>query len=274
MKKRFGLICLIVLVSVTVFVAGCTQEPEPAVVTNGEAEPQEPVMKLVAVGECTFAPFEYVDEETGEPAGFDVDLIKAIAEASNFEVEYKNLDWNSLIAALQTKEADLVVSGMTITDERALEVKFSDPYFESGQAWCVEEDSPIKTLDDLSGKTVAVQINTTADYAAQRLDEKFKEDGKPGLGIKRLEQAADVFNELKVKGVDAVISDIPVIQEYLKNNPDSGVIIPEPAFTVEYYGIAMRKQDKEIHDLVNKGLAKIKASGGYDELYEKYFGTR
>jgi polar amino acid transport system substrate-binding protein len=77
-----------------------------------------------------------------------------------------------------------------------------------------------------------------------------------------------------VGGVDAVISDLPVIQEYLKNNPESNMIIPEPAFTVEYYGIAMRKQDKEIHELINKGLAVIKASGKYDELYEKYFGTK
>ena len=138
----------------------------------------------------------------------------------------------------------------------------------------MQEGSPIQVLKDLAGKTVAVQINTTGDYAAQALDEKFKEEKLPGLTIKRLEQAADVFNELKVGGVDAVISDMPVIQEYLKNNPDSKVIIPEPAFTVEYYGIAMRKQDKEIHELINKGLAKIKASGKYDEIYEKYFGTR
>lgn len=272
MKKRFALVPCVVLILIMAFVAGCTQEAKPP--DTGAKEPTGPVMKLIAVGECTFAPFEYVEEKTGKPAGFDIDLIKAIAEASDFEVEYKNLDWNSLIAALQTEEADLVVSGMTITDERALEVKFSDPYFESGQAWAVQEGSPIQVLKDLAGKTVAVQINTTGDYAAQALDEKFKEEKQPGLTIKRLEQAADVFNELKVGGVDAVISDMPVIQEYLKNNPDSKVIIPEPAFTVEYYGIAMRKQDKEIHELVNKGLAKIKASGKYDEIYEKYFGTR
>ncbi len=272
MKKRFAFVSFAAVMLVLAFVAGCVQEAKPS--DTGAKEPAGPVMKLIAVGECTFAPFEYVEEKTGKPAGFDIDLIEAIAEASNFEVEYKNMDWNSLIGALQTEEADLVVSGMTITDERALEVKFSDPYFESGQAWAVQEGSPIKVLKDLAGKTVAVQINTTGDYVAQALDKKFKEDKEPGLTIKRLEQAADVFNELKVGGVDAVVSDLPVIQEYLKNNPDSKVVIPEPAFTVEYYGIAMRKQDKEIHDLVNKGLAKIKASGKYDEIYENYFGTR
>ena len=142
------------------------------------------------------------------------------------------------------------------------------------RAWAVIEGSSIETLNDLSGKKVAVQINTTGDYAAQKLDAKFKEDKLTGLTIKRLENAGDVFNELKVGGVDAVVSDLPVIQEYMKNNPDSKVIVPEPAFTVEYYGVAMRKQDKEIHELVNKGLAKIKASGKYDEIYEKYFGTQ
>ena len=270
MKKRFAVIPLIVIMMLSLM-AGCTQESGPEA-TDGNGEQEAPAMKLVAVGECTFAPFEYVDEATGQPAGFDVDLIHAIAEAAGFEVEYKNMDWNSLIAALQTGEADLVVSGMTITDERVLEVKFSDPYFESGQGVVRRRRFAIKTLDDLAGKTVAVQINTTADYAAQNWM-KFKEEGKPGLSIKRLEQAQTCSTSQSGRCC-AVISDLPVIQEYLKNNPDSNIIIPEPAFTVEYYGIAMRKQDKEIHELVNKGLATIKASGKYEELYEKYFGTK
>ena len=138
----------------------------------------------------------------------------------------------------------------------------------------VPKDSPIKQLSDLSGKSVAVQINTTADYAAQAVDEKFTGENKKGITIKRLKNAADIFNELKTGAVDAIICDLPVIQEYLKNNPDDEILIPEPAFTVEYYGIAMRKADKEIHDLVNKGLAKIKADGKYEEIYEKYFGTK
>ncbi len=271
--KKTAVIFSMMIVVMALLVTGCVKEPG-IVSDNGDDNSETEPMKLIAIGECTFAPFEFMDEETGKPVGFDVDLIKAIAEAMNFEVEYKNMDWNSLIAALQTKEADLVVSGVTINDERALEVKFSDPYFESGQVWCVESDSSIKTLNDLSGHTVAVQINTTADYAAQKIDAKFKDDGNPGLNIKRLDQAADVFNELKVGGVDAVIADLPLVQEYLKNNPDSNVIIPEPAFTVEYYGIAMRKQDKEIHEIINKGLATIKASGVYDELYQKYFDSK
>ncbi|HHW17883.1 MAG TPA: basic amino acid ABC transporter substrate-binding protein [Firmicutes bacterium] len=271
MKKTFTLVVLSLVLISAVFVGGCAQKTaNPPAQTKTDA----PKRKLVAVGECTFAPFEFIDEKTGKPAGFDVELIQAIAEASGFEVEYKNLDWNSLIPALNNKEADLVVSGMTITDERALQVTFSDPYFTSGQAWAVKEGSPIKTISDLAGKTVAVQNNTTGDYAAQKLDARFKEEKKPGLIIKRFDNAADVFNELKAGGVDAIISDLPVIREYLKNHPEDKLIIPEPAFTVEYYGIAMRKQDKDIHELINKGLAKIKASGKHDEIYQKYFGKK
>ncbi len=260
MKKAIACFSLVLLLVIGLLVPGCNKEEE-----KGE------VVKLVAAGEATFAPFEYTDEK-GNLLGFDVDLIKAIAKAEGFEVEYKNLDWNSLIAALQTGEVDLVVSGMTINDERALEVAFSDPYFASGQAWAVPEGSPMQTIHDLSGHTVAVQINTTGDFAAQKLDATFKDEGKAGLTIKRLENAADVFNELKTGGCDAVISDLPVIKEYLKNHPDDKVVVPEPAFTVEYYGIAMRKQDKDIHSMVNKGLAKTKAAGEYDEIYQKYFG--
>ncbi|HHX29029.1 MAG: basic amino acid ABC transporter substrate-binding protein [Bacillota bacterium] len=272
MKKAF-LVLLGILVCLSLGLTACSKpEPNNEEITGETSEP--PKMKLVAVGEATFAPFEYMDITTNKPTGFDVDLIKAIGEASGFDVEYKNIDWNSLIPALQNKEADLIVSGMTVTDERALEVTFSDPYFTSGQAWAVPKNSPIKQLSDLSGKSIAVQINTTADYAAQTLHEKFTGENQKGINIKRLKNAADVFNELKTGAVDAIICDLPVIQEYLKNNPEDEILIPEPAFTVEYYGIAMRKADKEIHDLVNKGLAKIKADGTYDEIYEKYFGKQ
>ncbi len=264
MKKAVVYVWLVALLGTVLALPGCAKK---------ETGPDGKTLKLVAAGEATFAPFEFTDDK-GNLKGFDVDFIKAVAKAAGFEVEYKNLDWNSLIPSLQTEEVDLVVSGMTITDERVLEVAFSDPYFTSGQAWAVQEGSSIKAIADLAGKTVAVQISTTGDFAAQKLDAAFKEEEKPGLTIKRLENAADVFNELKTGGCDAVISDLPVIQEYLKNHPDDKVLIPEPAFTVEYYGIAMRKQDKDIHEMVNKGLATIKANGKYDEIYEKYFGKK
>jgi len=273
LKKTLVWLLVTSLIVLTVGAAGCSTKTPNETPNTGNPD-NTPKLKLIAVGEATFAPFEYVDPQTEQVTGFDVDLIHAIAKASGFEVEYKNLAWNSLIPALLNKEADLVVSGMTITDERLLAVAFSDPYFASGQAWAVKEGSDIKTLDDLAGKTVAVQINTTGAFAAEELDGKFKDDGKPGLTIKSLTNAADVFNELKAGGCDAVISDLPVIQEYMKNNPDDKVIVPEPAFTVEYYGIAMRKADKEIHELINKGLAKVKADGTYDTIYEKYFGPK
>ncbi|MEX0974850.1 MAG: basic amino acid ABC transporter substrate-binding protein [Bacillota bacterium] len=273
MKKPIVLVIFSFVLAAALLAVSCASEPPKPAATTPTA-PSTPKRKLVAVGEATFAPFEFMDTTTNKPTGFDVDLVKAIAEASGFEVEYKNLDWNSLIPALQNKEADLIVSGMTITNERALEVVFSDPYFTSGQAWAVKEGSAIKTLDDLSGKTVAVQINTTGDFAAQDVDAKFTAEKKKNLTIKRLKTAADVFNELKAGGCDALISDLPVIQEYLRNNPQDKVLIPEPAITVEYYGIAMRKADKDIHELINKGLAKVKASGKYDEIYAKYIDAK
>lgn len=271
MKKVLPLILGLILALSLGLTACSKQEPTKS---QGNQPPVTAKRKLIAAGEATFAPFEFMDTATNKPAGFDIDLVKAIAAASGFEVEYKNMDWNSLIPSLQNKEADLIVSGMTVTDERALEVTFSDPYFTSGQAWAVKEGSPIKTLSGLSGKSVAVQVNTTGDYAAQSVHAKLTGEKKPGLTIKKLKNGADVFNELKAGGVDAVISDLPVIQEYLKNNPGEKVLVPEPAFTVEYYGIAMRKADKDIHDLVNKGLAKVKASGEYDKIYEKHFGRK
>lgn len=277
LKKSLVCLILVSLVFASVSLLGCQAEaPKPAAggAPSTPSTPSAPKPKYIAVGEATYAPFEYVDEKTGKPAGFDVDLISAIAEVSGFDVEYKNLDWNSLVPSVQNKEADFIVSGYGIDNERSLEVTFSDPYFCSGQAWAVKEGSPIKALTDLAGKTVAVQINSTGDSAVQKMSDKFVADKKKPVTIKRLKLGADLFNELKVGGCDALVADLPAITEYMKSNPGDKVVVPEPAFTVEYFGIAMRKADKDLHQLVNKGLAKIKASGKYDEIYAKYFGSK
>lgn len=111
-----------------------------------------------------FAPFESVDQD-GQPVGFDIDLIRAIAAEMGFAVELMNTDWNGIIASLTSGASDMIISAMTITEERKEEVTFSEPYFEATQYVVVREDSEISTLDDLIGKTVGVQINTTGDFA-------------------------------------------------------------------------------------------------------------
>src|SRR5690554_1851964 len=130
---------------------------------------QKPV--LTVAGDAAFVPFEFVDEKN-QIVGFDVDLAKAIGEAMGYEVVYLSLAWDGLIPSLINKNIDMIASGMSITEERAKQVNFSDPYFTSVLTIVVHQNNnSIQTLEDLAGKIVAVQINTTGDFAASEIDD-------------------------------------------------------------------------------------------------------
>lgn len=118
--------------------------------------------------DMAYAPFEYIDEATNEPVGFDMDLIRAIAKESGFAVNLVNTNWDGIIPALLAGNADMIISAMTITEERQKSVTFSDPYFEATQYIAVKEGSPIKSLADLEGKKIGVQNATTGDIAVTK----------------------------------------------------------------------------------------------------------
>lgn len=126
---------------------------------------------LVAM-DAAYAPFEWVDERTGEIVGFDADLIKAIAAEMGFAVELRHFEWDGIIASLLSGNADLIISAMTITEERQQSVTFSDPYFEATQFIAVKDGSTIKSIDDLKGKKIGVQNGTTGDLFVSDYFEK------------------------------------------------------------------------------------------------------
>ncbi|MCL6451966.1 MAG: basic amino acid ABC transporter substrate-binding protein [Acetobacteraceae bacterium] len=220
----------------------------------------------VVGSEAAYAPFEFVDEKTGEYRGFDIDLINAIGKEMGVKVEIKNIAWDGLRPALLNKEIDCIISAMTITDERAQVVTFSDPYFTAGQVICARKGSTIKGVADLVNVKVGVQANTTGHYAVQKIE------GMKDENISKFETTPDAFQALINGSVHAVVADIPVVLEFIKNNPTANVTTIGGAFTVEYYGIAMRKEDTELHAKINQALAKVKASGEYQAIYEKWFG--
>lgn len=114
--------------------------------------------------DMAYAPFEFIGDD-GQPAGFDVDLIRAIAAEMGFAVELVNTAWDGIIPSLLAGSSDMIISAMTITEERSESVTFSDPYFEASQYVAVLDDSPVYTLEDLQGKRVGVQNATTGDFA-------------------------------------------------------------------------------------------------------------
>ena len=218
----------------------------------------KPVLKVGTSAD--FPPFEFQDEKTGAYLGFDIDLIQAVGAAADMDVQIVNTAWDGLIPGLLTGNYDCIVSAMTITDERLKAVAFSDPYFSAGQVIVTRaDDSSIQTVEDLEGKKISVQIGTTGDLAASDIQ---------GATVKRFNLAPDAIQEVRNGSVPACIIDLAVAAEIAKEYDD--IKFGEP-FTMEYYGIAMRKNNTDLIKKINRALASVKASGEYDKIYANWF---
>ena len=220
--------------------------------------------KLRVGSDVAYPPFEFIDETTLEPAGFDIDLIKAIGEVMGREVEIINTAWDGIIPGLINGNYDVVISAMTITDERAATVDFSDPYFATGQMIVVRAgDDRIQQPADLAGKRIAVQIGTTGHFAAESIQ---------GADVRTFDTMPAAFLALKAGQADAAIADELVAKEEAAANPGQLKTVGRP-FTVEYYGIAVKKGRSDLLKEINRALATLKADGTYDAIYEKWFGA-
>jgi polar amino acid transport system substrate-binding protein len=218
-------------------------------------------LKIRVATDATWPPFEYVDEETMEIVGFDIDLIKAIAAEANLDIEIINVSWDPLLAGMAQCQYDAACSAMTITEERKEAMLFSNPYFEAGQLVTVQYDNTdIKSKEDLGGKTVGAQIGTTGSFEVEKI---------AGATLKTYDDIGLAMQDLMNGQIDAVISDNPLAMGYANANPDKLKTVG-PVFTSEYYGIAVCKTKPELLERINEGLAKIKAKGLIDELILKW----
>ncbi|GAB6931747.1 basic amino acid ABC transporter substrate-binding protein [Calditerricola satsumensis] len=265
MRLRYGTL-IVWLLALALVAVGCGTQQTAQTGSGGEAADGK---KTLVVGmDASFAPFEYVDANN-QLTGFDVDLMKAIAKEAGFAVQFKNTSWEVLFLTLQNGETDVLISGITITDERKKTMDFSEPYFEAAQLIAVREDANVTQFADLKDKnlTVGVQTGSTADTIVSELL------GKTSPNIKRYETVPNAMQALQIGDVDVVVADNAVVQNYLKNNPDAKLkTVEDEAFPKEYYGIAVKKGNKELLDKINKALKTLKENGTYDRLYEKYFG--
>ncbi len=252
---------IIALLGLALLVAACAPPATP-VAPAEQAAPAEKITIKVGTN-AEYPPFEYVDE-SGNIVGFDVDLINALAERAGFDVELVNTKWDGIFAALAAGEFDVVCSAVTITDERKQIVDFTDPYFNAGQSIAVlASNDEIKSVEDLKGKRIGVQLGTTGDIEASKIE---------GAEVKRYEEITLAFQALANGDVDAVVNDTPTSAAIIKANPEINAKIVGEPFTNEFYGIAVNKNKPEIRDALNKALAEIKADGTYDKIYQKWFG--
>lgn len=218
--------------------------------------------------DAAYAPFESQNEKK-ELVGFDMEIIKAIAAKAGIEIKITNTPWEGIFATLGTGERDIVISAVTITPERKQSMDFSEPYFEAKQLIAVLQTSKTTKFAELKTKKVGVQTGTTGDEAVQKLQ------GKTSPNIKRYESTPLALKELLNGGVEAVVADNGVVVNFLANNKGAKLkTIDDASFEKEFYGIAVKKGNKELLDKINKGLAAIKADGSYAKIYKKYFGSK
>ena len=218
---------------------------------------------------ATYRPFEF-QTPNKEIVGFDIDLMKAIAKAEGFNVEFINTLWGVIFESLKNGDRDMIMSGITITPKRLEVVDFSHPYFAAHQLIMTQSNlTSIKDLNDLKGKNIAVVANSAGDIIATNAF------GKASKNIKRFDNTPLVLEELAAGGVDAAIGDVGVFAYYANQNPEKNFnMIRDTKFEDQYFGIGVRKGDKAMVEKINSGLKKVIASGEYAQIYHKWFGEK
>lgn len=215
---------------------------------------------------ATYRPFEF-QTPSKEIVGFDIDLMKAIAQAQGFDVRFINTLWGVIFESVKNGDRDIIMSGITITPKRQETVDFSYPYFAAHQLILTQKHLKVNSMNDLKGLNVAVVANSAGDIACS---EAF---GKASRNIKRFDNTPLALEELSAGGVDAAVGDVGVFAYYALQNPDKAFNqARDPSFKDQYFGIAVRKGNKEVLDQINAGLKKVIADGTYAKIYAKWFG--
>jgi polar amino acid transport system substrate-binding protein len=221
---------------------------------------------LTVCSDVPYPPFEDFDESAPSGfSGFDIDIVQAVADGLGLELQVKDSSFDGLQSGLSLNagECDLAASAMTITEERAENIAFSDGYYDSLQSLLVPTDSDIASIEDLAGKRVGVQQGTTGEAYTQ---ENAPEDAE----IIAFPSNAEMFQSIQAGQVDALLQDLPV---NVDNAKKGDFTVVEEYDTDETYGLAMKKGNDTLVEAVNEQLAELRESGEYDELYEKYFSV-
>ena len=221
----------------------------------------------VIASDTVFKPFEYTDA-SGNFVGIDVDIVAAIAEDQGFQYEIKPLGWDAAIAACQSGQADGMIAGASITDERKESGWiFSDGYYQATQTMTVATDSDITGFEDLSGKTVAVKTGTQGAAYAESLKDQY------GFNITYFEDSPTMYQAVLGGQTVACFEDTPIMAASIKEGDLALKILEDTANEGAPYGFAIFNADnQELIDMFNAGLANIKENGKYDEIIAKYLG--
>ncbi|MCL2154735.1 MAG: basic amino acid ABC transporter substrate-binding protein [Leptospirales bacterium] len=224
---------------------------------------QQAIKKITVATDAAYTPMEYTDEG-GNIVGFGIDITKAAAKEGGFEVEFIKQPWEGIFDGLNTGKYEAITASITITEERKQTMDFSIPYINAGQIIVVKQDSNVTQLSQLEGKKVGTLINSTG------ADEVSKNNKIILRG--NYDEIELAIEDLANGRLDAVVCDSPIAANYVSQNPKYKPILKMAGdiLTIEQYGIAIKKGNTEVLELINNGLRKVQEKGIDKALENKW----
>ena len=258
MKKIISLL-LIAVMCVALAACGANNASDNGAATEGK--------NFVIATDQGFSPFEFQDAD-GNIVGIDMDILKAISEDQGFTYDLQYIGWDAAIAACQAGQADGMIAGASITEERKNSGwTFSDGYYDATQGMAVVSDSDIASFEDMAGKKVAVKNGTMSNEYAESIKDQY------GFEVVTFPTSPDMYQAVIGGQVDACMDDTPILKYNIKTGELDMKFVDGTENDPAQYGCAIFDASKqELIDLFNAGLKNIRENGKYDEIIAKYLG--
>jgi polar amino acid transport system substrate-binding protein len=227
---------------------------------------------LIIGTEAAYVPYEFFKD--GKIIGYDPDIANLMVPKIGAKAEFVDTQWSGIIPALYARKFDCIISAMTITKERAEKVLFSMPYADASNVVLLRAgETNIKTAEDLSGKTLGVQLGSAAAGIIKAFEAKLTAAGKPGYAdTKQYEHYPEAYQDLLNKRIDAVVNSRSTMMVVMRDAPGKFKMIPGISDITAYFGMAFRKDDAALRDYVNTELAAMKQDGTLAKLQQQWFG--
>ena len=251
MRKSILILCVFIL---SLTLSGCSAKGDSSTIK--------------VATDASYAPMESMDKD--KIVGFDIDFLDAVMKEAGLKYKLTNTGWDTMLASVkQGTDYKMGISSVSITEERGLTYDYSIPYFESTNMIMVKEGSEIKSALDLKDKKVAVQNATTADTLMSDIM------GATNKNLSKYDNNVLALMELDKGGVDAVVADVAIVREYMKNNPTKKFdgILDTANFGAEYYGILLPK-GSDLKAKLDPAIKAVIENGTYATVYEKWFGEK
>lgn len=266
MKKKRGIFYLVFLILLLGMLTGCQKQEQQTTLKELKSKG-----KIVVGTEAAFPPFEYVED--GKIIGYGADILAEISKSLNLPVEQMDVPFTGILTSLENKKFDVIATSLSVTPERKEKFGMTTPIADFTQVLVkLKSNEEIKDLQDIDGKIIGCPAGTTAEQEMLDYSEKLKAEGKKGLQIKSYQANTDTFIDLKNGRVDLIFLVLPMANMLVKEEPETYEILTTFG-AKSYMSWAVRKEDKELLQVVNDEIIKLKKSGKLQQLQEKWFGT-